>query len=316
MACSLLDAESLGVGKTAFSDEWRAAVSELSDDALGGLRLREQTALDKLERSLRRHGQLEALVVFESSERLEVLDGFKRLHVARTLDWGELRVRVAEVDIACAKVLLLELHGRRGLTALEEAWLVRSLYREHGMSQGAIGERLARHKSWISRRLLLAEQVDSSVQADVRLGLIAPKAAEALAVLSRGNQKPAAEIVASRGLTVRQTQLLVEDLCSCQAAERDERLRAWASGKAVGDPRFTPRAARSEADWIAQDIATLRRVGARLEARLLGAPLNSLSSGAEQVVLQGLQGLRPVLGALTNTLDSTLACSQRTEDVA
>jgi hypothetical protein len=54
-----------------------------------------------------------------------------RLEVAPPSSRGaEPRVRVADTDALKAKVLLLDLHGRRGRTGLEEAWLVRSLHRD------------------------------------------------------------------------------------------------------------------------------------------------------------------------------------------
>lgn len=291
-----------------------APLSELSEAALGELRLREPDALRKLERSLRQHGQLEALVAFAADGLLEVLDGFKRLHVARALRWPELRVRVADVDPLQAKVLLVELHGRRGLTALEEAWLVRSLYRTHSLSQGAIGARLARHKSWVCRRLLLAEQLHAAVQADVRLGLLTPRAALALVALPRDNQKAAADVVARRGLTTRQTELLVRDLACCDAADFGLRLGQWDEGTRI-EQQDRPRKARSEADWLASDIGALRNVSARLQARLLSTPPGALSDGAEQLIHQGLTGLVPVLDALTTTVRAKLGI-EVTEDAA
>lgn len=285
--------------------ERAVSLSELSEAGLGELRLREPDAVRKLERSLRRHGQLEPIVVFRGDEALEVLDGFKRVHVARELGWQELRARLAEVDALGAKLLLLELHGRRGLTALEEAWLVRSLYRVHGMSQGSIGARLGRHKSWVCRRLLLAEQLDVVVQADVRLGLLSPRAALVLAALPRGNQKDAANVVARRGLTVRQTELLVGELADCDPGDYPQRLAQWAEGKRGSETRL-PHKTRSEADWLAHDITTLRNVGARLEARLLSTSSGAFSEGTSELLRRGLHGLLPVLDALIITVRARL----------
>lgn len=289
-----------------FGPERLSPLSKLSESALGELRLREPEAMRKLERSLRRHGQLEPIIAFPDDELLEVVDGFKRLHVARELGWSELRVRSAALDSVQAKVLLLELHGHRGLTALEEAWLVRSLYRTHELSQGAIGARLGRHKSWVCRRLLLAEQLDGAVQADIRLGLIAPRAALALVALPRGNQKAAADVVARRGLTTRQTELLVRDLASCDASEIGQRLVDWRQGKAIEDKQRSSKV-RSEGDWIAHDIGTLSNVGARLQARLLATPPGALCEGAEQIIHRGLMGLLPVLDAVASTVRMKLA---------
>lgn len=294
--------------------ERSALLTELSEDALGELRLREPDALRKLEKSLRRHGQLEPLIAFAEDGLLEVLDGFKRLHVARQLRWANLRVRVADVDRLQAKVLLLELHGQRGLSALEEAWLVRSLYRTHALTQGSIGARLSRHKSWVCRRLLLAEQLDAAVQADVRLGLLTPRAALALVALPRGNQKAAADVVVRRALTTRQTELLVQDLLGCEPAAMVQRLADWTQGNRTQD-QTCPRKARTEADWIAHDITTLRNVGARLEARLLATPPGTLAEGVEQIIDRGLSGLVPVLDALAKTARRKLG-TNASEDAA
>jgi hypothetical protein len=82
--------------------------------------------------------------------------------------------RIDDVSAIDAKLRLRELHDRRGLTELEEGWLVRSLYREDRLAQPEIARRLDRHKSWVLRRLMLVEALDPLVQSDVRLGLIAP----------------------------------------------------------------------------------------------------------------------------------------------
>jgi len=101
---------------------------------------------------------------------------------------------------------------RRGASATgrsAEGWLVRSLYRDDKLSQPEIARRLDRHKSWVCRQLVLVEALDLAVQADVRLGLLVPRAAIALAALPRGNQVPASAVVIRRGLTVRQTERLI-----------------------------------------------------------------------------------------------------------
>lgn len=179
------------------------ALAELGD-RLSALRLCDATALETMRRSLARHGQLDPLCAFASSGGIEVIDGFKRVRAARALGWQTLRTRVAAVDSVQAKVLLVALHDRRGLTELEEGWLIRALYRDDHISQPAIAARLGRHKSWVFRRLMLVEALDPVVQADVRLGLLAPRAAMAVSQLPRGNQHDLAELVIRRGLTVRQ----------------------------------------------------------------------------------------------------------------
>lgn len=280
---------------------------EIADlgEQLATIRLRGSATLEAVRRSLVRDGQLAPITVFESGTRLEIVDGFKRRHAAQALGWRHLRARIVDVDAAGAKLLVVALHGHRGLTELEEGWLVRSLVRDDGLSQAAIAHRLGRHKSWVCRRLLLVEGLDTVVQADVRLGLLAPRTAIALGPLPRGNQVAAAAFVVRRGLTVRQTALLVADLVdlSDDGARAREIARRMDAAPPVARPGVrATRATRSEAEWIAGDMMTIRKGAARLEARLLATPLGALGPAAAETIFEGLVALLPVIGALGRTI--------------
>jgi hypothetical protein len=180
---------------------------------------------------------------------------------------------------------------------------VRSLYREDELDQPAIGRLLGRHKSWVCRRLMLVESLDDAVQADVRLGLIAPSAAACLSRLQRCNQRPAAEVVARIGLTWRQTAALVGEVLACEDdAARTRLLRARLEQPAAQVAPQPPDRARSLAEWTLADIATITRVAARLQARLLGQPLAALGPRGAQLTARALSSLAPVLVALGHTI--------------
>jgi ParB/RepB/Spo0J family partition protein len=280
------------------------AIGDL-DERLSALRICEPKALEAMVTSLSRHGQLSPLVVFSDAHGVQIVDGFKRLHAARRLRWSRLEVRRCDIDIAEAKIQVAMLHRGRGLTELEEGWLIRSLYREDRLTQSAIAERLGRHKSWICRRLLLVEGLVDEVQAHVRLGLIAPRAAVTLAALPRGNQVAVMSAVTHRGLTVRQTEMLVAQVNALDDTTAQTSLLArWSSG-AITLPQPGPRpsrAVRSEADWVAADIMTMHRVAARLDARLLGTPLRAFGPAAAELMASHLEALRPALSALERTI--------------
>ena len=133
--------------------------------------------------------------------------------------------------------------------------------------------------------------------------------------LPRGNQHAAASVVIRHGLTVRQAELWVAELLECS----DEGKRAaqiarwmdgvWPSSHPVARPT---RAMRSEADWIAMDIRTLRDVAARLEARLLATPLVALGPSAIELMAGGIVALAPIL----HTLERTIARVTREEVAA
>ena len=274
-------------------------------ERLSALRLCEATALESVRRSLAQHGQLIALTLSASGDGLEIIDGFKRVRAARALGWPTLLARIDDVGSIDAKLRLRELHDRRGLTEIEEAWLVRSLYREDGVAQPEIARRMGRHKSWVWRRLMLVESLDPDVQANVRLGLIAARAAVAVSRLPRGNQQAASGVVIRRGLTVRQTDLLVEEILEEPDTVRREALLARRlAGPAPGTPPGPrpSRAMRSEADWMAADILRIHALAARLEARLLVTPLVTFTPAATELMRDALARLSPVLRALDGVI--------------
>lgn len=57
-------------------------------------------------------------------------------------------------------------------------------------------------KSWVNRRLLLAEALSEELQADLRRGLVDATTGRELARLPRGNQREVAAVVQRRGLLV------------------------------------------------------------------------------------------------------------------
>lgn len=273
-----------------------------------GLRLCSEQAQREMERSLSRLGQLTAVVVNRTEAGLEVLDGFKRVRAAQALGWAVLRGEVLEVDGPGAKVRVWECNAGAGLTELEEGWLVRALYREDGLSQPRIAQLLRRHKSWVSRRLMLVEGLSEGVQAQVRLGLLCATAARELGQLPRGNQEAAAQVVSRRGLTTRQTALLVERLLAAGGeAERQRVLEAamrWEAAGAGGTQGAPTRPrARTPGEWLVADAAAVSRLSSRLHARLLERPLSSLGEAAAEEVARSLKALRPGLVSLCDSLE-------------
>lgn len=278
----------------------RVAIATLGE-RLSALRLCEAEAVTVVRRSLDQYGQLAAVTLFAERDELQIIDGFKRVRAARALGWSTLLARVDEVGAVDAKLRLRELHDRRGLTELEEAWLVRSLYRDDRLPQSEIARRMHRHRSWIWRRLMLVESLDPLVQTDVRLGLIAPRAAVAVGRLPRGNQQAASAVVVRRGLTVRQTEVLVDDALGLPDDDaRAALLARRLDGPAVSAPPGPrpSRARRNEADWMSLDIVRVRDLAARLEARLLSTPLESFAPPASELLRDELVRLSPVLRAL------------------
>jgi hypothetical protein len=216
------------------------------------------------------------------------------------------RAEVHALDAAGAKVRLLRCNAASGLSEIEEAWLVRSLYRDDTLTQPQIAVLLGRHKSWVCRRLTLAEGLSDGITASVRLGLLSATAALELGRLQRCNQDAVAQAVARRGMTTRQTARLVDALLAAPAAERDRLLE---QAPQAAPPPKGGAARRTPGEQLVADAWTMKRVAARLHARLLERSLESLGREACATVSRELLDLRAALRALGVTLDTRLGAT-------
>jgi len=304
------------------SEPQRLALAVI-DRRYGELRLAAPPLLRQLRGSVQREGIRHPVVVScaVEGERRVLLDGFKRVRVAEELGLKEIWAQVVQLDATQAKAAILKCNqAQPGLCEIEEAWIVRSLIREQGLRQAQVGELLGRDKSWVCRRLRLAEALDPALQDDVRLGLLSATAARELSRLPRGNQVRAAEAVREHQLTSRQSAQLTERLLETAdpVAVREvlsDPLRylsaevAHARGR---DPRLSDGANRLRgllvsfgglSDQLTRSVARYAPAGLRAaEARVLAPVLEqALGSGrraSEQLeALAAASGLRVAVEA-------------------
>ncbi len=282
------------------------AVNELGD-RLSALRLMSEPAQRAIEASLVRYGQLSPVICSREATAVSVVDGFKRLRAAVRLGWSELQVMVHESpDAGASQLLLWQSNQGNGLTDLEQAWLVRSLYREAKLTQPQIAYLFARHKSWVSRRLMLAEGLSEAVEAQLRLGLLSSTLAREVARLPRGNQEAGAKVMMRRGLSTRQAGKLVDELL---LAPDEATQQQWLEGK-LESSRFESESVpvKSErqltpGEVSLSEVASLKRSSTRLHARLLQRPLVSLSEQAQSLAVENLKELRSGLVSLCGTIE-------------
>jgi len=182
-------------------------------------------AYASMQESIARHGQLTPIVV-SRGDPFEVVDGFKRLRACQRLGFTSLRARILEAGVHALKAAIIELN-RKGssLCDMEEAMVVRSLYREDGLRQEEIAVLFGRHKSWACRRISLVERLTEEVQEHIRLGLFRVGIGRELAKLPQGNQGSALRAVLKHRLTRRETETLVALLLSRPRWEHDDFLR-------------------------------------------------------------------------------------------
>ncbi len=223
-------------------------------------RLADPPAEEAMAGSLRRWGQLAAVVACVRQEQLEVLDGFKRATAAhQVVGLTTLSVRVLEVDERTAKAAILGLtRGQRATRELEEAWIVQALVRDDGLTQVEAAHLLGQHKSWVCRRLALLERLSVDVKEDLRLGLVGPALARQLTRLPAGNQQAVLALTRREALTAQEVSgvidLLhgagVEQAAFVLAQPREALARAQALPTSLRDPRLSP-----AGNWLAKHLA-------------------------------------------------------------
>ena len=276
---------------------------EVAIEALGEryeeLRLVDPEAELQLQRSLEQYGQLSPLVVCQGQEGiLDVVDGYKRLHAARRIaGLTQLRVRVLEFGERAAKAAMLCLNWvSRRTSDLEEAWVVRSMVREDGLSQVEVGVLLHRNKSWVCRRLSLVERLNDEVQSQLRLGLVKSTVGRELARLPRGNQERVLEAARRSKLGTREVAALVDLILKAPPREQ---------AQILGEPLAALSAMRPSAPTGIE--AHLSAAGSRLKR-----DLKSLVAVCRQVaVTVGLKELGDLDPAELVLLSGSLAQARR-----
>jgi len=235
------------------------------------LRLMDPQAEARMLASMRRQGQLTPIVVGREAGRVFLVDGFKRYRALHHLGTAQIRAQVLERPVRSLKAAIVQLNGRRGLTSIEESWVLQSLHQDDGLTQEQIGALLGRHKSWVCRRLALVERLCDEALEHLRIGLINARTCRHLLLLPRGNQPRALECVIKHHLSSRETGRLVQLLR--ERPERQHEMLLWQPLEILDDrvgPR--PRALTGAAELLARRLRVLdRKAWAAAEAVSAGA---------------------------------------------
>jgi ParB/RepB/Spo0J family partition protein len=268
--------------------------------------------------SLQKHGQLTPAVAVERSEKLELIDGFKRHAAARQIGLTAVLVRVVTLDETSQWATMLALNrGLSRMTELEEALIIREIV-QTGLTQAEVAQLVGRHKSWVSRRMGLVERLHPELVEGMRLGLLHPGVARRLLALPPGNQLQVATAAQSARLGPRDTELLV----SLWQRAKDDGIRKQLLGQPAAalkaafpetarpapDPRLTPsgqRLARLLPHLVSLAARVARQLPPTREDLIILAPH---LSRAHQQICRLASALGPVAsGASASASDAAAA---------
>lgn len=196
------------------------AIAEIRRSPYQPRRRFDEAALGELARSVKTQGLVQPLVVRQRADGgYELIAGERRLRAAGLagLDAVPALVRDATDEQALA-LALIENIQREDLKPLEEAEALHRLREEFGMTQQAVAEAVGKSREAVANLLRLLN-LTPAVRRLLEEGALEMGHARALLSLSSEQQGAAARLVATKKLTVRQTEALVRRMSASGSPE-------------------------------------------------------------------------------------------------
>jgi ParB family transcriptional regulator, chromosome partitioning protein len=182
--------------------------------------------LQELANSIRSNGVIQPLLVRRKGEHFELIAGERRWRAAQMA--GVTHVPAIVRDVPDEKVLelaLIENIQREDLNPIEEARAYQKLIETVGMTQESLAEQVGRDRSYITnyiRLLRLPPDLQKLVEDEK---LTTGHARTLLGISDLELQRRIAKRVIDRGLSVRETERIIQELAGTQGT-RKKRLRA------------------------------------------------------------------------------------------
>jgi ParB family chromosome partitioning protein len=147
------------------------------------------------------------------SQRYEIIAGERRWRAAQMAGISEIPAIIRDVpDEAAVAMALIENIQRENLNPLEEARALARLIDEFGLTHQAAAEAVGRSRAAVSNLLRLMELADEVKQLLEQRNIEMGHARALLGLTTRRQQIEVANLVASKGLSVRDTEALVRRL--------------------------------------------------------------------------------------------------------
>ena len=166
--------------------------------------------LDELKESILSQGSIQPLIVRQTAGGgYELIAGERRLRAARLAGLEQAPVVVKEVsDEEINKIGLIENLQREDLNPIDEARGIQRLQKEFNLTQDDLGKSLGKSRAAVANSIRLL-QLSKEVQDLLQGGVLNMGHARPLLSLPEGIQESFAKKISKNGLSVRQTEALV-----------------------------------------------------------------------------------------------------------
>lgn len=179
--------------------------------------------LDELARSIKELGVIQPILVRTCGEYYEIVAGERRFRASQRAGLNRIPAVVREfTDRELAEVALVENLQRADLSYFEEAEGYRRLIDEFSLTQEEVAVRVGKSQPTIANKLRILK-LDPGVRENVVVDLLTERHIRALLKLNTPeDQLIILKEVYERELTVRQTEILIEDFLSGRAFVKEE----------------------------------------------------------------------------------------------
>lgn len=178
-------------------------------------------ALEELAESIKKHGVIQPIIVRPVENNLyEIIAGERRWRASQLAQLETIPAVVRDAsDESTIAMALIENIQRENLNPIEEAMALHRLKTEFDMTHDQVAEAVGKSRATVTNLLRLLN-LEESVRRYLEYGDLELGHAKVLLALSGDQQEKAASLVVQKGLSVRQTEILVKQLQTEKSANK------------------------------------------------------------------------------------------------
>ncbi|WP_300859723.1 ParB/RepB/Spo0J family partition protein [uncultured Helicobacter sp.] len=170
-------------------------------------------ALQELSESIKEHGLLQPVVVYDNGDGDYILiAGERRLRASKLAGLNNIKAIIAEIDFKRMRELaIIENIQREELNPIELALSYEELLQEYGITHEELSKRIGKSRTQITNTLRLL-QLSEEVQQMLIEDKISQGHAKMLVTLDEGEQKLIMDSIIGQKLNVRDTEILIKNI--------------------------------------------------------------------------------------------------------
>jgi len=162
--------------------------------------------------SIRKSGIIQPIIVRKSDSGYEIIAGERRWRAAQQAGLSSVPVMIRDAqDLDVAELSLIENIQREALNPVEEAEAYQTLTGTFNLSQEELASRVGKDRSTIANAIRLLQLPAAVKTALIEKKITTGHARPLLSLASPREQIDALEIILKKGLTVRETERLIQD---------------------------------------------------------------------------------------------------------